>query len=97
MLLKLQKACFPFISIAFFQQQNTLTLTMAAQKSLNELLKWSILNQATANEDASVKSDTIKPMEKMASSHSNRKKKKKERAELQALLTQRVVVEPNCT
>ncbi|GJJ78063.1 hsp70-interacting protein [Entomortierella parvispora] len=37
----------------------------AQQKSLNELLKWSILNQATAGEDASVKSADVKPMEKL--------------------------------
>ncbi|KAG0053602.1 hsp70 nucleotide exchange factor fes1 [Gryganskiella cystojenkinii] len=37
----------------------------AQQKSLNELLKWSILNQATANEDASAAGATIKPMEKL--------------------------------
>ncbi|KAG9066329.1 hsp70 nucleotide exchange factor fes1 [Linnemannia hyalina] len=38
---------------------------MAEKKSLNELLKWSIINQATEKEDASPRSSTIKPMEKM--------------------------------
>ncbi|KAG0378710.1 MAG: armadillo-type protein [Linnemannia gamsii] len=38
---------------------------MAEQKSLNELLKWSIINQATEKEDASKENATIKPMEKL--------------------------------
>ncbi|KAK3832482.1 MAG: armadillo-type protein [Linnemannia elongata] len=38
---------------------------MAEQKSLNELLKWSIINQATEKEDASPSNATVKPMEKL--------------------------------
>ncbi|KAF9109372.1 hsp70 nucleotide exchange factor fes1 [Mortierella sp. AM989] len=38
---------------------------MSQQKSLNELLKWSIINQATEKEDASTTGASIKPMEKM--------------------------------
>ncbi|KAF9335359.1 hsp70 nucleotide exchange factor fes1 [Linnemannia elongata] len=38
---------------------------MAEQKSLNELLKWSIINQATEKEDASPSKAPIKPMEKL--------------------------------
>ncbi|KAF9439225.1 hsp70 nucleotide exchange factor fes1 [Entomortierella beljakovae] len=38
---------------------------MSNQKSLNELLKWSILNQATENEDASPAGASVKPLEKM--------------------------------
>ncbi|KAG0039252.1 hsp70 nucleotide exchange factor fes1 [Podila clonocystis] len=35
-----------------------------ASKSLNELLKWSIINQATESEDASASTEPRKPMEK---------------------------------
>ncbi|KAF9185663.1 hsp70 nucleotide exchange factor fes1 [Haplosporangium sp. Z 767] len=38
---------------------------MAQQKSLNELLKWSIINQATEKEDASASGAPPKPMEKL--------------------------------
>ncbi|KAF9152477.1 hsp70 nucleotide exchange factor fes1 [Linnemannia schmuckeri] len=38
---------------------------MAEQKTLNELLKWSIINQATEKEDASAANATVKPMEKL--------------------------------
>ncbi|OAQ29675.1 hypothetical protein K457DRAFT_137554 [Linnemannia elongata AG-77] len=38
---------------------------MAEQKSLNELLKWSIINQATEKEDASPSKAPLKPMEKL--------------------------------
>ncbi|KAF9316326.1 hsp70 nucleotide exchange factor fes1 [Podila horticola] len=36
-----------------------------ASKSLNELLKWSIINQATESEDASTPTEPRKPMEKL--------------------------------
>ncbi|KAG0348455.1 hsp70 nucleotide exchange factor fes1 [Podila humilis] len=36
-----------------------------SSKSLNELLKWSILNQATQSEDASAAGATAKPLEKL--------------------------------
>ncbi|KAG0202317.1 hsp70 nucleotide exchange factor fes1 [Mortierella sp. GBA30] len=38
---------------------------MADQKKMNELLKWSILNQATEGEDASASGASPKPMEKL--------------------------------
>ncbi|KAI1311936.1 hsp70 nucleotide exchange factor fes1 [Mortierella claussenii] len=38
---------------------------MSQQKSLNELLKWSIINQATEAEDASASGASQKPMEKL--------------------------------
>ncbi|KAF9401731.1 hsp70 nucleotide exchange factor fes1 [Mortierella sp. AD011] len=38
---------------------------MSQQKSLNELLKWSIINQATESEDASAEGASKKPMEKL--------------------------------
>ncbi|KAF9079956.1 hsp70 nucleotide exchange factor fes1 [Mortierella sp. AD031] len=38
---------------------------MAEQKSLNELLKWSIINQATEKEDASPSNATVKPLQKL--------------------------------
>ncbi|KAG0295106.1 hsp70 nucleotide exchange factor fes1 [Linnemannia gamsii] len=38
---------------------------MAEQKSLNELLKWSIINQATEKEDASPTNATVKPLPKL--------------------------------
>ncbi|KAF9919740.1 hsp70 nucleotide exchange factor fes1, partial [Linnemannia zychae] len=38
---------------------------MADQKGLNELLKWSIINQATEKEDANPANATTKPLEKL--------------------------------
>ncbi|KAF8958920.1 hsp70 nucleotide exchange factor fes1 [Entomortierella lignicola] len=38
---------------------------MSQQKSLNELLKWSIINQATEKEDASASGGSKKPLEKL--------------------------------
>lgn len=38
---------------------------MAQQRHLNELLQWSIINQATEKEDASAEGATRKPLEKL--------------------------------